>query len=223
MGNWDTTQASRRSLLRMNFDASSSYDPIIPIFASLAATSFGQHQTLCFIHATFLRQAKDILKTKLGLSSKMELVLKHFWSSTMVTTQLHIALSWCLRMSGISKPIVEFPSITLPQLETSFFPSLRAYLSSSKTMALDAPVASFIFHLMWTHCYIEWIVRNQALQGRNDQPRQLVRLHQAQYRIPAMYELRNNILVTSVTSGFISPPNTFSMPKPPAISKTGWL
>ena len=66
-------------------------------------------------------------------SSKMELVLKHFRSSTMVTTQLHIALAWCQRMSGISKPILEFPSITLPHLETSFFPSLRAYLSSTNS------------------------------------------------------------------------------------------
>ena len=50
----------------------------------------------------------------------MELVLKHFRSSTMVSTQLNIALAWCQRMSGISKPLLEYPSIQLPHLETSF-------------------------------------------------------------------------------------------------------
>jgi hypothetical protein len=39
---WETTIASRRSLLRMDFDASSCYDRIIPSIASLAARSFGQ-------------------------------------------------------------------------------------------------------------------------------------------------------------------------------------
>jgi hypothetical protein len=67
---WETTRASRRSLLRMDFDASSCYDRIIPSIASLAARSFGQHKALCFIHATFLRQAKYVLKTKLGLSDE---------------------------------------------------------------------------------------------------------------------------------------------------------
>jgi hypothetical protein len=44
--------------------------------------------------------------------------------------------------------------------------------------------------------------------------------------VPCMNSLAEtkNVLVTSVTSGFIPPPkNTFSIPKPPAISKTGWL
>jgi hypothetical protein len=67
---WETTRASRKTLLRMDFDASSCYDRIIPSIASLASRSFGQHQTLCFIHATFLRQAKYKLKTKLGLSDE---------------------------------------------------------------------------------------------------------------------------------------------------------
>ena len=67
---WETTRASRRSLMRMDFDASSCYDRIIPSIASLAARSFGQHKALCFIHATFLQQAKYVLKTKLGLSDE---------------------------------------------------------------------------------------------------------------------------------------------------------
>jgi hypothetical protein len=49
---WETTRASRNTLLRMDFDASSCNDRIIPSIARLAARSFGQHQTLCFIHAT---------------------------------------------------------------------------------------------------------------------------------------------------------------------------
>jgi hypothetical protein len=66
-------------------------------------------------------------------SSQMELVLKHLRSSTMVTTQLHIALAWSQRLSGTSQPILEFPAIALPRLETSFFPSLRRYLASTKS------------------------------------------------------------------------------------------
>jgi hypothetical protein len=48
--------------------------------------------------------------------SKMELVLKDVRASTMVTTQLRIALAWYRRMSGISHPILEAPSILLPHL-----------------------------------------------------------------------------------------------------------
>jgi hypothetical protein len=67
---WETTRASRLSLLRMDFDASSCYDRMLPSIASLAARSFGQHQALSFINATFLRQAKYFLKTKFGLSDE---------------------------------------------------------------------------------------------------------------------------------------------------------
>jgi hypothetical protein len=56
--------------LRKDFDASSCYDRIIPRIASLAASSFGQHQTLCFIHVTFLRQAQHKYETMLGLSDE---------------------------------------------------------------------------------------------------------------------------------------------------------
>jgi hypothetical protein len=63
----------------------------------------------------------------------MELVLKHLRSSTMVTTQLHIALAWCQRHAGISNPLLEFPATPLPPLETSFLPNLRTYLASTKS------------------------------------------------------------------------------------------
>jgi hypothetical protein len=66
-------------------------------------------------------------------SSQMELVLKHSRSSSTVTTQLHTALAWCPRHTGISNPILEFPATTLPHLETSFFPGLRTYLASIKS------------------------------------------------------------------------------------------
>jgi hypothetical protein len=69
-------------------------------------------------------------------SSKVELVLKHSRANTIVTTQLHIALVWCQSMSGISHPILEVPSILLPHLETPFCPSLRAYLSDTKSALL---------------------------------------------------------------------------------------
>ena len=64
-------------------------------------------------------------------STKVELVLKHFRSTTLVNTQLNIALAWCQRVCGISQPILEFPGIALPHLETAFFPSLRKYLHST--------------------------------------------------------------------------------------------
>ena len=63
---WEITRASRRSFLRMDFDATSCYDRIIPSLASLAARSFGQHRTLCFIHARTLAEAKYHLKIGLG-------------------------------------------------------------------------------------------------------------------------------------------------------------
>jgi hypothetical protein len=63
----------------------------------------------------------------------MELMLKNSRSSTLVTTQLHIALAWYQRHAGISTPILDLPATTLPHLETSFFPSLRTYLASTKS------------------------------------------------------------------------------------------
>jgi hypothetical protein len=66
-------------------------------------------------------------KLNKSLLFTVKLVLKHFRANTMVTTQLHIALAWCQRMSGVFHPIPEAPSILLPHLETSFFPSLLAY------------------------------------------------------------------------------------------------
>jgi len=65
---WEITRTSRRPLLRMDFDASSCYDRIIPSLSSLVSRSYGQHRKTCFIHGRFLRNAKFKLKTKLGVS-----------------------------------------------------------------------------------------------------------------------------------------------------------
>jgi hypothetical protein len=67
---WETTRASRHSLLCMDFDAASCCDRIISSIASLAVKIFRQHKALFFIYATFLRRAKYVLKTKLGLSDE---------------------------------------------------------------------------------------------------------------------------------------------------------
>ncbi|KAG7343901.1 hypothetical protein IV203_021909 [Nitzschia inconspicua] len=71
---WEILRASRKSLLRMDFDATSCYDRIIPNITSLAGRSFGQHRTLCFLHANFLEEAQYILKTKLGLSNSTRIL-----------------------------------------------------------------------------------------------------------------------------------------------------
>jgi hypothetical protein len=65
---WEITRTSRRPLLRMDFDASSCYDRIIPSLSSLVSRSYGQHRKTCFVHGRFLRNAKFKLKTKLGVS-----------------------------------------------------------------------------------------------------------------------------------------------------------
>jgi hypothetical protein len=65
-----SNSSQSEDLLRMDFDASSCYDRIIPNIASLAARSYGQHQTFCFLHVSIFRQAQYKLKTKLSLSDE---------------------------------------------------------------------------------------------------------------------------------------------------------
>jgi hypothetical protein len=67
------------------------------------------------------------------MSKDRPTVLKHSRSSTMVATQLHIALARCQRHVGISTPILEFTATTLPHLETSFSSGLTTYLASTKS------------------------------------------------------------------------------------------
>jgi hypothetical protein len=66
----EISRASTTTLCCTDFDATSCYDRIIPSIASLAGRSFGQHQSLCFVHARFLAEAKYLLKTKLGISEE---------------------------------------------------------------------------------------------------------------------------------------------------------
>jgi hypothetical protein len=63
----EISQASNITLCCTDFDVTSCYDRIIPSIASLAGRSFGQHQSLYFVHARFLAEAKYLLKTKLGI------------------------------------------------------------------------------------------------------------------------------------------------------------
>ena len=51
--------------------------------------------------------------------------------------------------------------------------------------------SSRIINLIWNHCHDAWITRNQTLHGHDQQTRQTARLHQAQYRIRALYGVRN--------------------------------
>ena len=55
-------------MISLDFDATSCYDRIVESIASIAARSYGQNRSLCFIHARHLREAKYLLKTKLGIS-----------------------------------------------------------------------------------------------------------------------------------------------------------
>jgi hypothetical protein len=96
---WETSRASRRSLLRMDFDASSCFDRSIPNIASLAARSFGQHQALCFIHANFLRQAKYYLRRNLDYQ-KRHTPIAAYIRYMVQTKEVQTALS-----SGPSSPV----------------------------------------------------------------------------------------------------------------------
>jgi hypothetical protein len=66
----EISRASNTTLCCTNFDSTSCYDRIIPSIASLAGRSFGQHQSLCFVHVRFLAEAKYLLKTKPGISEE---------------------------------------------------------------------------------------------------------------------------------------------------------
>jgi hypothetical protein len=68
--------------------------------------------------------------------------IERFRLNTMITTQLHISLAWCQRMSRISNPIVEIPFIALPHQETTFFPSSRAFFFSDALSILKLESSS---------------------------------------------------------------------------------
>lgn len=67
---YEITRATRKALVTLDFDATSCYDRIIESVASLAARSYGQNKSLCFIHASHLREARYLLKTQMGVSTE---------------------------------------------------------------------------------------------------------------------------------------------------------
>ena len=64
------TRATRKPFVTLDFDATSCYDRIIESVASLAARSFRQNKSLCFVHARHLQEARYLLKTQLGICDK---------------------------------------------------------------------------------------------------------------------------------------------------------
>jgi hypothetical protein len=48
-----------------------------------------------------------------------------------------------------------------------------------------------IIKLIWKHCHDEWLNRNTILHGNTLQTRNQARLHQVQYRIRSLYDLRH--------------------------------
>jgi superoxide dismutase len=53
-------------------------------------------------------------------------------------------------------------------------------------------VSESIIKLIWTHCYDEWINRNNALHGHNQQTMTHARITTAHYKIRALYSLRHH-------------------------------
>jgi hypothetical protein len=53
---------------------------------------------------------------------------------------------------------------------------------------------------IWTHCYDEWINRNNALHGHNQQTKIKARTTRAQYKIRALYSLRHHCFTWPVDS-----------------------
>jgi hypothetical protein len=64
--NLETFRASRRNLLRMDFDFKSCFGRNIQSIATLAGRSFGQHKALCSVHARFLAAGKHPVKGQTG-------------------------------------------------------------------------------------------------------------------------------------------------------------
>jgi hypothetical protein len=91
-------------------------------------------------------------------------------------------------------------SIGWDQLIFGRWSTLRATHQSSylqRQKILPTPTShgtgwtSRIISLIWTHCHNVWLDRNQALHGHNQQTKHLARLHRVQFRIRALYDLRN--------------------------------
>ena len=64
------SRASKRPLVHLEYDATACYDRIIMNFGSLVSRSYGQHQSIVFINAKTLEEAKYYLKMQLGVSKR---------------------------------------------------------------------------------------------------------------------------------------------------------
>ena len=59
----EINQASRKSQIKANLDATACYDRIIPGFASIASQKFGMHKNVCIVQSETLVAAKYHLST----------------------------------------------------------------------------------------------------------------------------------------------------------------
>jgi hypothetical protein len=66
----EIARASRKPYIKQDFDATSSYNRIIPWMASLFSRSHGLHRNVCLVHARTLQEARYLLKTQLGISEE---------------------------------------------------------------------------------------------------------------------------------------------------------
>lgn len=83
--------------------------------------------------------------------------------------------------------------------------------------------SSRIITLIWNHCYDAWITRNQALHGHDQQTRQIARLHQAQYRIRALYGIKNKCSRFAQSHWFYSSPEEHFRQAPSPSHLENWI
>ena len=62
-------QTSRKGLVKLNIDAASCYDRILPILAAIISRSYGIHRNVAMVNVNTLREARYKLKTMLGVSA----------------------------------------------------------------------------------------------------------------------------------------------------------
>ena len=66
---YEITRASKRPLVHFDYNATACYARIILPVASLISRAHRQHRSIILINATYLKSAKYLLKTQLGISS----------------------------------------------------------------------------------------------------------------------------------------------------------
>jgi hypothetical protein len=63
-------RASRKGLVKLDIDAMSCYDCILPVLASIISRSFGVHRNVTLVNAKTLKAARYKLKTMMGVLAK---------------------------------------------------------------------------------------------------------------------------------------------------------